>query len=105
MKKIYIIAAPLLLSSLFIGYYETCWIEDNQIRFFIKKSPTLQISFVNVFASDHEDNWHGQLEKKERQYAIDFCKYYLGVETEMKTMKDFEDCREVYIAARDRPAT
>ena len=50
---------------------------------------------MNVFATDHEDNWRGQLEMKERQYAIDFCKYYLRLETEMRTVKDFEDCREV----------
>lgn len=70
MKKLLII--PLLYIWLCTGYYETRWMEDNFIHFFIKKSPTFKIGFINVYATDHEDNWQGQLEKKEREYAIDF---------------------------------
>jgi hypothetical protein len=100
MKKLILISTPLLCIWLLIGYYETRWVEDNSIRFFIKAAPTFKVGFINVYATDHEDHWQGQLEKKEREYAIDFCTYYLGVKTEMRTMKDFEDCREVYYKKR-----
>ncbi|MFJ3470215.1 hypothetical protein [Pseudomonas sp. NPDC090201] len=79
-----------------VGYYETRWIEDDLIVFFIKRQPTYKVAFINVYQSDHEDNWKGHLEKKERQYAVEFCKYYVGFETEMTTMDDFNECERRY---------
>lgn len=96
MKKI--TAAMLLLLSplLFFGFYHTRWIEDDELVFFVKKSPTYKISFINVFRTDHEDNWNGYLQDEERQYAIDFCKFYVGFETPMDTMGDFNQCKQIY---------
>lgn len=96
MKKISLIIALLISPLPFLGFYQTRWIEDDQLTFFIKKRPTYKISFINVFRSDHEDNWNGYLETEERQYAIDFCKYYVGFDTPINTMDDFHKCKQIY---------
>lgn len=96
MKKTASTVALLLSPLLFLGFLQTRWIEDDQLIFFNKNSPTYKISFINVFRSDHEDNWNGYLEPEERQYAIDFCKYYVGFDTPMNTMNDYEDCKQIY---------
>jgi len=83
----------------YVGYYQTRWIEDDITKVFIKKQPTYKIRFINVFRSDHEDNWNGYMEEKERQYAFDFCKYYVGFDTPMKTVTDFHECKQVYEGA------
>ena len=98
MKKVMIIATIIMSPLLFIGYYQTRWAEDDQIVVFIKKQPTYKIAFINVFRSDHEDNWNGYLQKNERQYAEDFCKYYVGFEKDIETMQDFRECEELYEA-------
>jgi hypothetical protein len=79
MKKLIALAAVILPIWLFCGYYETRWIEDDKQVFFVKKSPTFKFGFINVFLSDHPDNWHGELEGEERQYAIDFANISSGL--------------------------
>jgi hypothetical protein len=96
MKKISLMIALLISPLFFLGFYQTRWIEDDQLKFFIKKRLTYKISFINVFRSDHEDNWNGYLETEERQYAIDFCKYYVGFDTPINTMDDFHKCKQIY---------
>lgn len=93
--------------TLNLGYYQTRWIEDDQLVLFVKKSPTYKTRFINVFETDHENNWSGYLENQERQYAIDFCKYYLGFNTPMHTMNDFYECKQVYLstASHELPAS
>jgi hypothetical protein len=87
--------------------YQTRWIEDDQLVLFVKNSPTYKTRFINVFETDHENNWSGYLENQERQYAIDFCKYYLGFNTPMHTMNDFYECKQVYLstASHELPAS
>jgi hypothetical protein len=99
MKKIIGLLALFSFPFLFIGVYQTRWIEDDQTVFFVKRKPTYKIRFINVFRSDHEDNWNGYLDEKERQYTIDFCKYYVGIDTAMNTMDDFYKCKEAYESA------
>ncbi|MFJ3485446.1 hypothetical protein ACIPL1_18950 [Pseudomonas sp. NPDC090202] len=103
-KHIVIATSAIATSVLFlnIGYYETRWVEDDQIVFFWKKSPTFKVSFVNIFSSDHEDNWNGYLEKQERQYAVDFCRYYVGYETEVNSMDDYCRCEHAYRDLKNR---
>lgn len=86
----------MIVVNFVVGYYQTRWIEDDQLIFFINKSLTFKISFINVFRTDHEDNWKGYLRDEERQFAIDFCKYYVGFDTPMTTMNDYEACRQIY---------
>lgn len=103
MKKLFTIAifAFILLSMLFIGFYETHWAEDNKIVFFIKKKPTLQIEFVNFFATDSEDKSKlHKLDKNERQLVIDYCKYHLGIEIEMKNQEEMDSCDQGYRATK-----
>jgi hypothetical protein len=106
MKQIICFMALLLCPLPFIGVYQTRWIEDDQTVFFVKKQPTYKLHFINVFRSDHEDNWKGHLEKTERQYATDFCQYYVGYKTAISSMDDFYRCKELYESsiAKDPPS-
>lgn len=99
------IIAPCIL---FIGYYETRFWEDDEksFVFFVKKKPTLQIRFVNIFATESEDQDKiYKVGDEDRKYAIDYCKYHLGIEIEMKTQEEMDTCANAYYATRKKPAS
>jgi hypothetical protein len=83
-----------------IGYYETNWLEANKVIFFIKKKPTLQITFGNLFASDCDLKPLDQLTERQRSQTIDFCKYYLDFETSLKNQGELDACKKAYYATR-----
>lgn len=93
MKKIIAALAIILLAALFIGYYETRWAEDNKTVFFIKKQPTLQLEFVNIFDSDADDKPLHKLDQEERQLVIDYCKYRLGIVILLNNQEELEACK------------
>lgn len=93
MKKIIAVLAITLFAALFIGYYETRWAEDNKTVFFIKKQPTLQLEFVNIFDSDADDKPLHKLDQEERQLVIDYCKYRLGIVTQLNNQEELEACK------------
>jgi hypothetical protein len=85
----------LLLSAalwLFVGYYDS--IEDAEIHsnFFIKKKPTLQVKFFNMFANDADPKSLSQLTPQQRQRVIDYCHYRLGILTRLETEEDLTAC-------------
>lgn len=41
-----------------VGYYETRRAEENFTAFFVKKQLTYKIAFINIYKSDHEENWN-----------------------------------------------
>jgi hypothetical protein len=94
MNKLIIPLALALLAVLFIGYYDTRYAEDNKTIFFIKKQPTLQVEFENLFANDANNKKVHELNDEERQIVIDYCKYRLGIKTELKTQDELEACKE-----------
>lgn len=97
MKKFIFFLALAWLAVLFTGYYKTSWAEDNEIIFFIKKEPTLQIKFVNYFSTDSEDKSKiHKLDNGERRLIIDYCKYHLGIKIEMKTQEEMDICANAY---------
>jgi len=85
-----------LIAPLFIGYYETMWVEDNKTVWFIKKSPTLQMEFVNIFATDADARQLQRLDNSDRQMVARYCKYHLGSGTEIKTQDDLDMCAQAY---------
>lgn len=94
MKKLIILIALLLAGVLFVGYYKA--IDDAELNtvFFIKKSPTFQVKFENLFANDADNKKLHELSGEERELVIDYCKYRLGIETELKSQAELEVCKE-----------
>ncbi|WP_337056199.1 hypothetical protein [Pseudomonas sp. USHLN015] len=94
LKKAFIglIAAALLGTWLTTGVYKTRFAEDNRLVFFIKKQPSFQVAFVNPFATDTDSKPLSRLSAQERQEVIDYCRYGLGIETELKTQDELDNC-------------
>ncbi|ANJ59186.1 hypothetical protein [Pseudomonas silesiensis] len=93
MKKTLIILVLISISHLYVGYYETRWAEDNKIVLFIKKEPTFQVKFENIFASDSDDRPLTDLIMEEIAIIRTYCKYRLGIETWLQTQEELEACK------------
>ncbi|HCD6623345.1 TPA: hypothetical protein NDU46_002532 [Pseudomonas aeruginosa] len=93
MRKFIVLIFVLFVAHLYIGFYETRWAEDNKRVFFIKKSPSLKVEFVNLFASDADDKLLEQLSPLERATVRDYCKYRLGIETHLDTQEELNACK------------
>ncbi len=93
MKKLTALLLGLCVAHIYVGFYKTRWAEDNKRVFFIKKYPSLQVEFVNLFASDADDKSLYQLSPLERTVVRDYCKYRLGIETELKTQAELNACK------------
>lgn len=93
MKKILTLFTLLLAAHFYVGYYETRYAEDNRMVFFIKSQPTLQIEFVNLFASDSDDKPLGDLSRVEMNIIRDYCKYRLGIETWLQSQEELDACK------------
>jgi hypothetical protein len=80
-KKITLVLTILAWSFLWlnVGVYETHFAEDNRSVFFIKKHPTLQVRFENIFLTDEDDKPIDRLSNEERSVVINYCKYRLGM--------------------------
>lgn len=78
-----------------IGYYNE--VSDGEVHkvFFIKKTPSLRMHFFNIHANDGDYRKVESLSDEYRQDIIDYCKYRLGVETEVKTQADVEMCAKM----------
>ncbi|KAB0498249.1 hypothetical protein [Pseudomonas lini] len=92
MKKLLVAAVLALLAVLYIGYYEALEDGDIETILFIKKHPTLQMKFYNIHANDGEIRKVEHLTNEERTWIIDYCKYRLGIETDLKTQNNIETC-------------
>lgn len=84
----------LSFSWLSVGFYETRFAEDNRVIFFIKKHPALQVQFENIFLTDEDEKPLDRLRDEERRAVINYCKYRLGIETELKTQEELEACKQ-----------
>jgi hypothetical protein len=93
MKKIILPIALLLAGVLFVGYYKA--IDDAELNtvFFIKKSPTFQVKFENLFANDADNKKLNELNGEERELVVDYCKYRLGIVTTLSSQKELEACK------------
>ncbi len=93
MKKFLAIITLIFITHLYVGYYETRYAEDNKMVFFIKKYPTLQVEFVNLFASDADDKPLADLGAVEKSIIRNYCKYRLGIETWLQSQEELEACK------------
>lgn len=94
MKKILFAAVLTVLAVLYVGYYEALEDGDIETILFIKKYPTFQIKFYNIHANDGEIRQVERLTDEERKWIIDYCRYRLGIDTDLKIQSDIEMCRK-----------
>lgn len=94
MKWLLFAAFVALVAMLRVGYYEA--LEDGDIAtiVFIKMYPTFQMRFYNILANDGEIRKVERLTAEERGWIIDYCRYRLGIDTDLKTQDDVEMCRK-----------
>ncbi|MBB6158531.1 hypothetical protein HDC30_005789 [Pseudomonas sp. JAI115] len=92
MKILLLVGLLALIGVLNVGYYNE--VSDGEVNtiFFIKKSPTLRMHFFNIHANDGDYRKVESLSDEYRQDIIDYCKYRLGIETEVKNQADVEMC-------------
>ncbi|SDT48913.1 hypothetical protein [Pseudomonas granadensis] len=94
MKKLIALIGLALVTVLYVGYYEALEDGDIETILFIKKHPTFQMKFYNIHANDGEIRRVERLTDEERNWIIDYCRYRLGIETDLKTQNDVEVCRK-----------
>lgn len=98
MKKA--IFLTLILSVFYLiskyGYYE--YLEDATPEkiFFEKKYFTLQVRFDNIFANQSDERGIEVLTLSQREKVINYCKYRLGVITQLDTQEELEHCKYGY---------
>lgn len=95
MKYLLLTSLLILLAVLNIGYYNE--VSDGEVNtiFFIKKSPTTRMKFYNIHANDGDYRKIDRLTDELRKDIIDYCKYRLGIDTEVKTQADIEMCAKM----------
>ena len=94
MKKLLVALVLAVPAVLYIGYYQALEDGDIETIFFIKKYPTFQMKFFNIHANDGEIRQVERLTDKERKWIIEYCRYRLGINTELKKQNDIERCRQ-----------
>ena len=94
MKTLLFIAVLSLVSVLYVGYYEALEDGDIETILFIKKHPVLQMKFYNIHANDGDIRQVERLTSEECKRTIDYCRYRLGVDTDLRMQDDVEMCRK-----------
>ena len=92
MNSFLITLAIAALAALNIGYYEAVEEADLEIIPFLKKHPTFQIKFYNIHANNGDIRKLERLTDQQRKWLIDYCRYRLGIDTDLTTQADVEAC-------------
>ncbi|MGG7671236.1 hypothetical protein [Pseudomonas sp. WC2] len=91
MKKLSIAAILVVVTMLYIGYYEALEDGDIETIVFIKRHSTFQMKFYNIHANDGEIRTVERL-TAEQGWIIDYCRYRLGIDTDLSTQDDVDMC-------------
>lgn len=94
MKKSAFLVLPVFTASLVFGYYRETGEAEMYTHIFIKKYPTLQIGFENIFANLRDAKSLSELTHEERHQVMDYCKYRLGTETRLQTQSELDECMD-----------
>ncbi|ARU87796.1 hypothetical protein B9K09_07380 [Pseudomonas sp. M30-35] len=94
MKKLLAVLLLAGIGIMNIGYYSRLDDGDSTNVYFIKKHPTYHIKFENIYANDGDDRTLDQLDSELKQLVINYCKYRLGIETELKTQAELDACKQ-----------
>jgi hypothetical protein len=93
MQKLLIFLALLIGVHLSVGYYTTLDIEDPLTFLFVKKYPTFQLRFENIYSDDAERKSLIELSEVDVRLIRDYCKYRLGVDTSLDTQQELDGCK------------
>lgn len=88
-----VLLSGILLPVLTIGYYTHHEDEEIKLTLFVKKTPTLQTRFHNIFATEGDDKTLKRLRRDERKKVIDYCRYRLGIETRLRSNAELDSCK------------
>ncbi len=77
-----------------VGCYKTYFAEDNQVVFFVKKHLSFQVRYENIYLTDENEKPLGRLNDEERGVVISYCKYRLGIETQLRTQEELDACKQ-----------
>ncbi len=94
MKKLIAFIALALITLFYVGYYKSLDDAELNTNFFIKRHPTLQMEFVNLFANDADSKPLQALSSEERQLVMDYCRYRLGIETTLQNQSELDACKK-----------
>lgn len=95
MKKMLFLLSLVLLLMLNFGYYTELEEAETHTRWFLKRAPTLRLEFFNIHANDGDDRRVETLSNEQRQMIIDYCKYRLGIDTQVTTQADVARCAKL----------
>lgn len=90
---IFALLATLVTASLTVGYYRSFEDEETRYTFFIKKVPTFQLRFRNIFANEGDPKPLERLRPDEREKVIEYCRYRLGIDTKLETQAELDACK------------
>lgn len=93
MKSFLVIMLSMFVVALYVGVYEKMEDAYPEKVFFIKKSPTFQISFENIFANESDDKKLSELSDSDRYLVIQYCKYRLGITTTLQSQQELDQCK------------
>lgn len=93
MKKTLATVLLIFVAHLYIGYYTSQDVEDERTIFFIKKYPTLQVKFKNLYTKDSDDKPLTDLSMVEINIIRDYCKYRLGIDTWIEDQEELDACK------------
>lgn len=71
-----------LLIWLFVGYFKSYLDEDVQTHLFIKKYPSFQVKFFDMFATEADDKDFEALTAEERREYFEYCHFRFGTVTD-----------------------
>ena len=93
MKAIIFVIFLVLYGVFNYGYY--IYLEDAEPEriLFKKRFLSPQVRFDNIFANEADDVKFEQLTFEQRNKVIAYCKYRLGIITELTTEADLEQCK------------
>lgn len=94
MKKLVAFTVIVLITLLYVGYYESIDDAELNTNFFIKRHPTLQMAFVNLFANDADSKPLRMLSIEERHLVMNYCRYRLGIETTLRSQSELDACKK-----------
>ena len=93
MKSFLVIMLSMFVVALYVGVYEKMEDAYPEKVFFIKKSPTFQISFENIFANESDDKKLSEVSDSDRYLVIQYCKYRLGITTTLQSQQELNQCK------------
>ncbi|MEJ8675380.1 hypothetical protein [Chromobacterium amazonense] len=82
-----------LLAWLYSGYFNSYLDEEVQTHFFLKKHPTFQVKFYDMYATEADDKPLDLLKPDEREEYFEYCHARFGIESDSNV--DLDKCKKI----------